>query len=134
MNTGHSRSVCVALGLALAGMGLAPDDGASRLVGTWSWTWKDAAGATHKHVLEVEGSGEKLSARERFDDEEPVKVTDLKLTDKKVTFSVSRDKRQASYSGTLKSADLIEGLVNASTGGQTNEFGWEARREAAKKK
>ena len=90
--------------------------------------------ATHKHVLEVEGSGEKLSARERFDDEEPVKVTDLKLTDKKVSFSVSREKRQASYSGTLKSADLIEGLVNTSTGGQTSEFGWEARREATKKK
>lgn len=121
------------LALSATALRAAPRDGEAGLIGTWSWTWKDAAGTTHKHVLEVEGSGDKLSARERFDDLEPVKVTDLKLADKKVTFSVNRPKRQASYSGTMKSKDLIEGLVNVTTDGHASEFGWEARRQDPKK-
>lgn len=129
----RSQPAWVFVAISAAALGLAPRDGDAGLTGTWSWTWKDAAGTTHKHVLEVEGSGDKLSARERFDDLEPVKVTDLKLVDKKVTFSVGRAKRQASYSGTLKSKDLIEGLVNVTTDGQASEFGWEARRQDAKK-
>ena len=129
----RSRLAWISLALAATALGAAPRDEEAGLVGTWSWTWKDAAGTTHKHVLEVEGSGDKLSARERFDDLEPVKVTDLKLADKKVTFSVNRAKRPASYSGTLKSKDLIEGLVNVTTDGQASEFGWEAKRQGSKK-
>ena len=129
----RSRPAWVFIAVSAAALGWAPRDGDAGLIGTWSWTWKDAAGATHKHVLEVEGSGDKLSARERFDDLEPVKVTDLKLVNKKVTFSVTRAKRQATYSGTLKSNDLIDGLVNVTTDGQASEFGWEAKRQGSKK-
>ncbi len=128
-----SRLAWIFLAFSAAALGASPRDGEAGLIGTWSWTWKDAAGTTHKHVLEVAGSGEKLSARERFDDLEPIKVTDLRLADKKVSFSANRAKRQASYSGTMKSKDLIEGVVNVSTDGQASEFGWEARRQDAKK-
>ena len=41
---------------ALAAAG--PDD----LAGSWTWTWKDGEGKTHKHVLDVESAGGKLTA------------------------------------------------------------------------
>lgn len=107
--------------------------GLDELVGTWTWTWKDAQGETHKHVLEVEGSGDKVAARERFDEMEPVKVTDLKLVDKKVSFTVKRGERRSSYSGTVKEKDAIDGVVTVSSDGQPGEFGWSAKREPAKK-
>ncbi len=104
-------------------------DDASLLLGTWKWTWKDAEGAVHTHRLDVEGSGEKLAAREFYDEMEAIKVVDLKLTGKKVSFSVLRGNRQSSYTGTLQAKDRIEGLVNVSIEGQTSEYGWEATRE-----
>jgi hypothetical protein len=104
------------------------------LAGTWTWKWKDAQNETHRHVLEVEGSGNKLAARERFDDMEAVKVTDLKRDGKKVTFSVLRGKRRSAYSGTLDKPDTINGKVVVTVeGGDQNEFGWTATREPAKK-
>src|SRR5436305_2604550 len=94
------RWVCgAALALVLAVPATAADD-AAKLAGTWTWMWKDAEGETHRHVLEVEGTGNKLSARERFDDQEPVKVIDLKVAGKKVNFTVIRGQRTAVYSGT----------------------------------
>lgn len=103
------------------------------LVGSWSWGYKDGQGVMHKHVLEVEGTGDKIAARERMDEESPVKVTDLKVTGKMVSFSVLRSKRRAAYSGTLKGKDLIEGQVTVSDDGQSQEYGWEAKKEPAKK-
>jgi len=116
--------------------GAAPRIGdADALVGRWSWTYKDGQGMMHKHVLDVEGAGDKIAATERRDDEPAVKVTDLKITDKKVTFSVLRDERRAAYTGTLKGkdADLIEGLVVISGAGESHEYGWEAKKEPTKK-
>jgi hypothetical protein len=120
------------LAVATASLPASSDDKADAVVGTWTWSWKDAEGVTHKHTLEVEGTGDKLAARETYDELEPIKVTDLKRTGKTVTFSVLRGKRQSSYSGELKESDRIEGKVNVTIEGQTSEYGWEAKREAKK--
>jgi hypothetical protein len=119
--------------MTAAATGLAPREGAEALIGTWTWSWRDADGVMHKHVLEVEGAAGKVAARERFDEEAPIAVTDLKLTGKRVTFSVRRDERRSEYNGELKTKDRIEGRVNVSTEGQPTEYGWEATREPAKK-
>ncbi|HEV3166154.1 MAG TPA: hypothetical protein VGZ22_19170 [Isosphaeraceae bacterium] len=125
-----------ALGL-LAGVPLlavARADDKVNLVGTWTWSWKDSQGDTHRHVLEVEAAGAGLSARERFDDEKPVKINDLKLSGRKVNFSVLRGKRRAAYQGTLASADTINGIITVTDeGAEDSEFGWTAKREPAKK-
>jgi hypothetical protein len=104
------------------------------LAGTWTWSWKDAQGETHRHVLEIEGSGSKLTARERFDDQDAVKINDLKVVDKKINFSVLRGDRRAMYEGTIAAPDTINGKITVSSeGGQENEFGWTATRQPVKK-
>ena len=60
------------LAIPFAAMARAAD--AEELAGTWTWSWKDGEGTTHRHILEVAGSGSNLSARERFDDLAPVEV------------------------------------------------------------
>lgn len=109
----------------------APDD-PRPLVGVWAWSWKDEQGTLHQHALVVEPSGDSVAARERYDEEPPIAVTDLKLDGKMVSFTVLRGKRRSAYTGTLKARDLIEGLVNVAIEGQTAEYGWEAKREPAK--
>jgi len=70
------RKTLVALSvLPVALLWLAPATRAanvSKLAGAWTWWWKDQSGRTHRHLLEVEGIGTKLAARERFDDQSPV--------------------------------------------------------------
>src|SRR4051812_48177584 len=106
--------------LGLVGVGLEASTRADAdvLVGSWTWSWKDGMGVTHNHVLEVEGTGDKLAARERFDDGAPIRVDDLKMTGQKVSFSSLRDGRRAAYSGTLKGKDLIDGMVTVTDDGQ----------------
>jgi hypothetical protein len=105
-----------------------------KLAGNWTWTWKDTAGETHRHVLEVEGLGTKIAARERFDDLPAVRVADLKLDGKKFRFSVVRDSRKAEYSGVVADdLSAIKGTVIVTTDGQMNEFPWKATPEASTK-
>ena len=105
------------------------------LAGTWTWSWKDGQGETHRHVLEVEGRGKTLTARERFDDQGAVKVADLKVVGKKVNFTVIRGDRRATYSGEVTKADTIVGKVLVSgSDNQGNEYGWTAKREPVEKK
>jgi hypothetical protein len=130
------KSLCgrvLALGLVTVGLGAATRGDADVLVGTWTWSWKDGMSVTHNHVLEVEGTEDKLAARERFDDGAPIRINDLKMTGQKVSFSVQRDGRRAAYSGTLKGNDLIDGLVTVTDDGQANEFGWQAKKQPMKK-
>ena len=116
-----------AFALALA------DEKPADLAGTWTWKWTDAEGEVHHHVLEVESAKGKFSARERFDDQEPVKVNDLEVKEKKVHFSVLRGDRRATYTGKLASADTINGTVMiAGESGQPMEFGWTADRKNVK--
>src|ERR1700736_4501343 len=89
------------LGLSLLGLAAAVADDNVNLIGTWTWSWKGPQGEMHRHVLEVEGRGRRLAARERVDDMQPVRVADLKVVGKKVNFSVRRDDRVATYFGTL---------------------------------
>jgi hypothetical protein len=104
-----------------------------KLAGNWTWSWKDTAGETHRHVLEVEGLNSKLAARERFDDLPAVRVADLKLDGKKIRFLVVRDKRRADYSGVVdEDARTIEGTVTVTIDEQSNEFPWKATREIPK--
>ncbi len=125
----------IALGALLAGPAPTPAaDDPPKVAGSWSWKWKDAQGETHRHVLEVEGAGDKITARERFDDEAAVKVDDFKLDGKKISFAVTRKGRHADYKGTVDSADTINGVVVVVLeGGQPSEFGWTANREAGGK-
>jgi hypothetical protein len=127
------KALCCALAVMAAPVAWARADEAKDLVGTWTWSWKDGQGEKHTHVLEVESAGGKLAARERFDDQEPVKVTDLKVSGKKVTFSVMRGEARASYNGSLDSADTINGKVMIARAGQTDEFGWTAKKETKPK-
>lgn len=99
-----------------------------KLAGTWTWTWKDREGTTHRHVMEVEGTGTKVAARETFDDQEQVRVSDLKLDGNSVRFTVVRDGRKADYSGKVADADHINGTVTTKTGDDSNEFPWKAER------
>jgi hypothetical protein len=120
------------LGHPFAGRSRAAD--VPKLAGNWTWTWNDASGDTHRHILEVEGLAEKLAARERFDDQPAVRVADLSLDGRKVKFSVVRDKRKADYSGVVADDDkTINGTVNVTVDGQANEFVWKATREPAPK-
>jgi hypothetical protein len=111
------------LTLAVA-LAAGPDD----LAGSWTWTWKDGEGKTHKHVLDVESAAGKLTARERFDDQESVKVNDLKLTGDEVFFVVKRGGRRAEYTGKLIGGKTINGTVNIAATGQTEEYQWTAER------
>ena len=121
--------VCAALlGAMACGSAATPED----LVGRWTWSWMDDQGVTHHHVLEVEGSGDKIAARERFDDQEPIKVTDLKVVEDKVTFSTKRGERHSLYSGTLKDDEVINGMVEVSVEGQPQSFPWTAKKEEKK--
>ncbi len=106
-------------------------DEAPGVAGTWTWSWKDPAGLTHRHVLEVEGLGTKLAARERFDDLEPVPVQDLRLVGKTLSFHVIRGARRADYKGAVTADDTIRGTVTVTSQGQSNEDLWEARRKVA---
>lgn len=118
-----------ALGLAaFALVASAPPAGPDDLAGTWTWTWKDGEGKTHKHVLDVESAAGKLAARERFDEQDAVKVDDLKLTGDDVFFSVKRPDRMAEYKGKLVGKKTINGIVNVVVNGQAQEFQWTAER------
>ncbi len=103
-------------------------EGPSDLVGTWTWSWKDGEGKTHKHILDLEAAGGKLTGRERFDDQESIKVDDLKLEGKDLSFVTTRDGRRAQYKGKTVGTDTINGVVNVVTNGQANEFQWTAER------
>ncbi|WP_435015985.1 hypothetical protein TA3x_003543 [Tundrisphaera sp. TA3] len=134
------RHAAMALGLAawFATLGLAaapaPEDVVPKLAGTWTWKWKDAAGETHKHTLELEGENDKLTGRERFDDKPAVKVENLKLDGKNLSFASTHGKRRSEYKGKLGDSDTINGTVSVSIEGQASEFGWTATREAGKGK
>ena len=128
----------LALGAALFGLGpIAPARAADppKLAGTWTWKWKDAQGETHRHILEVEGEGDKMIARERFDDEAAVKATKVKLEGRKLTLVVERKDRRSEYIGTIAdNNETINGEVTVANNGQPDaEFGWTATREAGKK-
>jgi len=103
----------------------------SKLAGKWTWSWKDPAGQTHRHTMEVEGVPAKLAARELYDDEPAVKVEGLKLEGKAVRFKVTRGKRVTEYRGELE-GDTIDGTVTVTLEDQTNEFPWKATRDTAK--
>ena len=110
------------------------DDEPPKLAGTWTWKWKDALGETHNHTLEVEGEGNKMVARERYDKESAIKVDKIKLDGKKVTIAVTRGERHSLYVGTVANAETINGLVTVNVEGQpVSEFGWTASREAGGK-
>jgi len=87
----------------------------------------------HRHVLDIEGVDTKLAARERVDDLPPVRVNDLKLSDKRVRFSVVRGNTRAEYSGVWADANTINGTVTVTTEGQSKEHVWKATRSDKKK-
>ena len=130
------RNVLLALCMAsclVAGSGrLARGADVSGLAGTWTWSWKDADGKEHRHVLDIEGVDAKLAARERLDDLPPVRVNDLKVADKRVSFSVIRGKNRAVYSGVWADSNTINGTVTVTTEGQSNEEVWKATRREKK--
>ncbi|GAC1451358.1 MAG: hypothetical protein NVSMB9_36300 [Isosphaeraceae bacterium] len=99
-----------------------------KIAGTWTWTWDDPTGKTHRHVLEVEGTGTKLAAREIFDEQQPVKVANLTLDARAIKFSVVRGDRKADYSGKVADSDHINGTVLVTADGATTEFVWKAER------
>ena len=126
-------ALCAASCLVVGPGRLASGADVSGLAGTWSWSWKDAEGKEHRHVLEVEGVDTKLAARERVDDLPPVRVNDLKRADKRVRFSVVRGKKRADYSGVWAETNTINGTVTVTTEGQSKEHVWKATRDEKKK-
>jgi hypothetical protein len=118
-------------------IGLLGDGGAVRadeppkLTGSWTWTWKDPQGVEHRHVMEIEGVGPKLAARERFDDLPPVAVSNLKLGGNNIKFTVVRGEKRADYRGVAADSDTMNGKVSITQEGQTTEFLWKATRVKA---
>jgi hypothetical protein len=104
-------------------------DDLPNLAGNWTWSWKDPAGVTHRHLMEVEGVGAKLAASERFDDLMPVPVRDLQLDGKSLRFTVIRGDRRADYHGIVADRDTINGTVKVTAMGETTEDRWEATRK-----
>ncbi len=119
----------ILIGPALAGAADEPP----KLAGTWTWKWKDAQGETHRHILEVEGAGTKMTATERYDDQKGIKADDLRLDGKTITFSVKRDGKLSAYKGTVASAETINGHVTVTMDGMETEFGWTASKDTAVK-
>ena len=68
---------------------------------------RGADGVEHRHVLEVVEAGGKLTARERYNDGEPVEVQALKADGREVGFSVRRGDRNSVYSGKLADAEFL---------------------------
>ena len=109
-------------------------DDVPKLAGTWTWKWKDSLGETHRHTLEIEGEGDKMVARERFDDQPAIKVNKIKVEGKKVSIAVERKDRRSSYVGTITNAETISGTVTVTDeGSPATEFGWTATRQAGGK-
>jgi hypothetical protein len=134
MKTPHRRILGLAAVAMLAAPTLTlPAEDPPSLVGTWTWTWKDGKGETHRHVLELEGTGAKMTGRERADDKPAVKVEALKQEGKTLSFAVNRDGRYAEYKGTVASTDTINGLVTVMQDGASSEYGWTATRKPAGK-
>src|SRR3954463_11216463 len=104
-------------------------DDLSDLAGTWTWSWKDPAGTTHQHLLEVEGVGSKLAAREEFDGLGPVPAREIRLDGKSVWFTVVRGERRADYHGVFADRNTINGTVKITAEGETSEFRWAATRK-----
>jgi hypothetical protein len=117
-------AAALSLGVAVPAHPDGPDD----LLGSWTLTWKDGEGKTHKHVLDVESAAGKLTARERFDEQESIKVDDLKVKGDDVFFVVKRGGRTAEYKGKLVGNKTINGIVNVAVNGQAQEFQWTAER------
>jgi hypothetical protein len=126
-------ALCAASCLVVGPGRLAIGADVSGLAGTWTWSWKDAEGMEHRHVLDIEGVDTKLAARERRDDLPPVRVNDLKLTDKRVRFSVVRGNSRADYSGVWADANTLNGTVTVTIEGQSTEHVWKATRSDKKK-
>jgi hypothetical protein len=122
-----SLTLAMAIAGGASGQSRAPD--VSRLAGSWVWSWKGPDGLTHRHVLEVEGVGKALAAREIFDDQPPVKVSNLLFDGTAVKFTVDRGARRAEYSGKMTDADTIQGTVTTTTTSESREFTWKAERK-----
>jgi hypothetical protein len=103
------------------------------LSGTWTWTWNDPTGTLHRHVLEVEGVGPDLAARERFDDEEPVKASEVKFDGKNVRLTVVRGDRESQYRGVLADPNTINGTVTVKQREEKNDYPWKATRRVQPK-
>jgi hypothetical protein len=121
-------SLLVFLSIAVAALGQKPP-GVSKLAGSWTWTWNDREGKVHTHTLEVEGVGKALAAREVFDDQPPVKVTNLTFDGTTVKFTVVRGQRRADYNGKMADQDTIQGTVTTTATGETDEYTWKAVRK-----
>lgn len=129
------RTWLVALSLlpiSLVTSGATRDADVPKLAGTWNWTWKDKDGHTHRHILEIEGVGNKLAARERFDELPAVAVTNLSLQGKDIRFVVIRGDHRADYAGVVTDRNTINGKVKVTDDGETTEFVWMAKRETPK--
>jgi hypothetical protein len=104
-------------------------DKVSDLAGTWTWSWKDPAGVTHRHILEVEGIDTRLAAREQFDGLEPVPAREIRRDGKSFRFTVVRGDRRADYQGVMADRNTINGTVKVTANGETIEDPWEATRK-----
>ena len=122
-------SLALASVVLLVGLPALALDEPPKLAGTWTWKWKDAKGETHRHILEVEGAGAKMTATERYDNDKAIKADDLRLDGKTITFSVRRDGKLSAYKGSVDSPEIINGHVTVTENGMEMEFGWTASRD-----
>ena len=123
----------IALFLAFLSAPLLAEETAE-LKGTWMWTWKDSEMKMHKHVLDIDEAGGKLTARERFDGEDSVPVDDLMRKGDEVSFVVTRGERRAEYKGKVIDGKSINGTVIVTIKAQPNSYQWTAERVIDPKK
>lgn len=110
--------------------------GTSEVAGTWNFVFTAADGNEYKPVLTVVEKSGKLSAKFVGDDDEEVKVENLKLVDNTLTFDLTLDYNGSELDLTYNCkprGNEITGTIDFSVGGNTGDFEIKASRKVLAK-
>lgn len=122
-------SLCASIAAGFATVSQEAPRTASDLTGSWTWSWKDADGNTHRHLLVIEGEPGNQVGREKLDELEPTEVQELGLKNDVVSFAVVRGETRAEYTGKFADGDTINGEVRIlRPSNRVDVFGWTAQR------
>lgn len=133
--------ICAVFALGAAAQSQAQD---KKVDPTGTWTWSTPGrdgGEARKSTLKLKAEGEKLTGKlaapGRDGQTSELDISDGKVKDDEVSFTVTREsngnKFTAKYSGKI-SGDSIKGKMEVEREGNTRSRDWEAKREVAEKK
>ena len=114
----------------LCGLALAADAKADP-VGTWKCEY-DIGGQKREATLVVKKDGDKFTGTMTYQDKQEAKLSDLKVKDGELTFSVERKVNDMTFHVEYKlkvEGDKIKGKGAVDAGGEKREFDLEGKRE-----